>query len=139
VGCREVILLDTHVLVHYARGDKKIGKRTLSILDRAKDRDELFVSALSFWEIAMLVAKNRLGLDSPVTGFRAATLRQGIQEMPIDGEIAIAAAELPATHSDPADRMLVATAMVRGLTLITADDVLLSWHMHGFHAQDASA
>lgn len=139
MGRREVILLDTHVLVHYARGDKKVGKRTLSMIDRAKDRDELFVSALSFWEIAMLVAKNRLALDSPVSGFRAATLRQGIQEMLIDGELAIAAAELPATHSDPADRMLVATAMVRGFTLITADDVLLQWHMRGYRSQDASA
>lgn len=134
-----MILLDTHVLVHYARDDKKLGKRALSRIDRAIERDELFVSALSFWEIAMLVAKHRLALETTVSGFRAATLGQGILELPIDGEIAIAAGELPAAHGDPADRMLVATTMVRGLTLITADDVLLQWRMSGYRAQDATA
>jgi PIN domain nuclease of toxin-antitoxin system len=133
-----VILLDTHVVVRYALGDKKIGKRALAAMNRAIERDELFMSALSFWEIAMLVAKSRLVLDTSVSGFRAATLRQGIQELPVDGEIAIAAGELPAPHGDPADRLLVATAMVRGLTLVTADDVLLQWRMHGYHAQDAT-
>jgi PIN domain nuclease of toxin-antitoxin system len=74
-----VILLDTHVLVHYAAGDKRIGKRTRLAIDRAIERDELFMSALSFWEIAMLVARGRLALDSSVAGFRVATLRQGVQ------------------------------------------------------------
>jgi PIN domain nuclease of toxin-antitoxin system len=133
-----VILLDTHVLVRYALGDKKLGRRALAAIERAIERDELFMSALSFWEIAMLVAKNRLELEIPVSGFRAAVLRQGIQEIAVDGEIAIAAGELPPPHSDPADRLLVATAMVRGLTLVTADDVLLQWRMRGYHAQDAT-
>ena len=134
-----MILLDTHVLVYYARGDKKIGKRTLSTIDRAMERGELFACALSFWEIAMLVAKDRLALDTPVSGFRAAMLRQGIEELVVDGDIAIAAGELPQSQGDPADRLLVATAMVHGLTLVTADDVLLRWQMRGYRTQDATA
>jgi PIN domain nuclease of toxin-antitoxin system len=130
--------MDTHVLVRYALGDKQVGKRALAAIDRAIARDELFMSALSFWEIAMLVTKRRLVLDTPVSGFRAATLRQGIQELPVDGEIAIAAGELPPSHGDPADRLLVATAIVRGLKLVTADGVLLQWQLHGYHAQDAT-
>ena len=55
-----------------------------------------------------------------------------------DGDIAIAAGELPAAHGDPADRLHVATAMHRGLTLLTADDVLLQWRMRGYRAQDAT-
>ena len=63
----------------------------------------------------------------------------GIQEVPVDGEVSIAAAELPGSHGDPADRMVVATAILRALTLITADDVLLGWKLRGFKAQDATA
>ena len=53
-------------------------------------------------------------------------------------EVSIGAAELPGSHGDPADRMLVATAIVHALTLITADDVLLDWKLRGFKAQDAT-
>jgi len=133
-----VILLDTHVLVHYARSDKKLGRRARTAIDRALGRDELFVSALSFWEVAMLIAKGRLAIDATVAGFRATTLRQGFQEISVDGEIAIAAGELPATHGDPVDRMLVATALVRGVTLMTADEVLLQWQLRGYRTQDAT-
>ena len=133
-----MILLDTHVLVHYARSEKKLGRRARTAIDRALGRDELFVSALSFWEVAMLIAKGRLAIDATVAGFRATTLRQGFQEISVDGEIAIAAGELPATHGDPVDRMLVATALVRGVTLMTADEVLLQWQLRGYRTQDAT-
>lgn len=52
-----MILLDTHVLVRYMCNEGKLGKRALSTLDRAVANDELFVSAISFWEVATLVAK----------------------------------------------------------------------------------
>ena len=134
-----MILLDTHVLVHYAGDDRRLGKRARAAIDRALARDELFVSALSFWEIAMLVAKDRLALDTTVSAFRAAALATGIQEAPLDGEIAIAAGELPDHHGDPVDRMLVATALVRGLALLTADGTLLDWKLRGLRVQDASS
>jgi PIN domain nuclease of toxin-antitoxin system len=133
-----VKLLDTHVLIHYVSGDRKLGRRAHAAIDRALAAGEIFVSALSFWEVAMLVAKDRLALDTTVSAFRTAALATGIQEEPVDGEIAIAAGELPEHHSDPADRMLVATALVRGLTLLTADTVLLAWKLRGLRVQDAS-
>jgi PIN domain nuclease of toxin-antitoxin system len=134
-----MMLLDTHVLVHYASDNGKLGKRARAAIDRALARDELFVSALSFWEVAMLVAKDRLALDTTVSAFRAAALATGIQEEAVDGEIAIAAGELPDRHGDPVDRMLVATALVRGRTLLTADAILLAWKLRGLRVQDASA
>jgi PIN domain nuclease of toxin-antitoxin system len=133
-----VILLDTHVLVHYASDDRKLGKRARAAIERALGRDELFVSALSFWEIAMLVAKERLALDTTTSAFRSAALDTGIQEVPVAGEIAIAAGELPDRHGDPVDRMLVGTALVRGLALLTADTVLLEWKLRGLRVQDAT-
>jgi PIN domain nuclease of toxin-antitoxin system len=134
-----MILLDTHVFVRYALGSKQLGKRAQVTIERALGRDELYLSALSFWEIAMLVAKGRLEIETTVPAFRVAALRQGILELPVDGEIAIAAGELPPAHGDPADRLLVASAMTRGLTLVTADEALLRWRMQGYRAQDATA
>jgi len=134
-----MILLDTHVFVHYATGDRKLGKRARSAIDHALGHDELFVCALTFWEISMLIAKRRLTLETTVPGLRAGALRQGLQEISVDGEIAIAAGELPPIHGDPIDRMLVATALVRGITLMTADDVLLQWQLRGYRVQDSTA
>jgi PIN domain nuclease of toxin-antitoxin system len=134
-----VILLDTHVLVRYLMGDKKLGKRSVASIDKSLPLDEVFVSAISFWEVAMLVERGRIELDTTVAAFRALALRHGIQEDPVDGEVAIAAGELPANHGDPADRLLVATAVLRGLTLITADEVLLSWKLRGFRTRDATS
>ena len=134
-----MILLDTHVLVRYLMGDKKLGKRAVATIDRALPLDEVFVSAISFWEVAMLAQKGRLELDTTISAFRTLTVRHGLQEEPVDGEVAISAAELPDSHADPADRMLVATAILRGLTLVTADEVLLDWKLRGFKAQDATS
>lgn len=134
-----MILLDTHVLVRYLAGDRKLGRRAVAAIDKALALDEVFVSAISFWEVAMLVRRGRLELDTTVAAFRVLALRHGIQEQPVDGELAIAAAELPDTHGDPADRMLVATAIERGLTLLTADETLLDWKLRGFQTLDATA
>lgn len=133
-----MILLDTHVLVRYLMGDKKLGRRAVAAIDKALPDDEVFVSAISFWEVTMLVERRRLQIDTTVAAFRRLALRHGIHEEPLDGEIGISAAELPDSHADPADRMLVATAILRGLTLISADDTLLNWKLRGFRAQDAT-
>ena len=134
-----MILLDTHVLVRYLIGDKKLGRRAISSIDKALADDAVFVSAISFWEVAMLADRKRLQLDMTVAAFRTIALRHGIHEEAIDGYIAISAAELPDSHGDPADRMLVATSILRGLTLITADDTLLNWKLKGFRSQDATS
>src|ERR1041384_3667578 len=105
----------------------KLGKRTLSVIERAVANDELFVSAISFWEVATLVAKGRLELDTTPAAFRDLAIRNGVREQVLDGDIATLAGELPAAHGDPADRMLVATAIVRGRTPGTADAVLTDW------------
>ena len=86
----------------------------------------------------MLIAKQRLALDSTVTAFRALALDQGIVEQSLSGEIAIAASELPDAHGDPADRFLVAAAIERGLALVTADVTLLGWKLRGFRVIDAT-
>jgi PIN domain nuclease of toxin-antitoxin system len=131
-------MLDTHALVHYASDDPKLGRRARSAIDRARSREQAFVSSISYWEIAMLVAKRRVELDTTVPALREQVRDAGIAELALDGDIAIAAAEIPDRHNDPADRFLIATAMTRGLTLLTADAKLLAWKLRGFATQDAS-
>ncbi len=87
---------------------------------------ELAVSAMTFWEVAMLKGKGRLDFPEDVGLWRRELLTQGVIEIPIDGEIGIRANALPDFHADPADRIIVATAL-GGHRLLTADDLILGW------------
>ena len=73
----------------------------------------------------MLHSKKRLKLSIPLARLRADTLRTGVSEVAVDGDIAILSTQLT-MHADPADRLIVATALATASTLVTADDVLLS-------------
>lgn len=75
----------------------------------------------------MLAGRGRLELPAPVAAWRREILATGLQELPVDGEVGIQAAQLQDFHADPADRILVATAMLRGATLVTADRKILRW------------
>ena len=84
------------------------------------------MSAFSFWEIKMLRAKSRITYPHNLSVWRLEQLRQGLIEIPVTGDIAIGAAALVDFHPDPADRIIVATAMT-GHQLITADRRILEW------------
>ena len=84
-------------------------------------------SAASFWEVAMLMEKKRIILDRPVYKWRTDALRSGIEEIPLDGELAIESVTLVDLHSDPMDRFIVATAIKMRATLVTSDTRLLAW------------
>lgn len=127
-------MLDTHVLVWLAAGAPELGLRTSRLVDRSLRTDSVAVSAFSFWEIAMLVAKGRLSA-SPL-GLRAASLKSGIVELPLDGLLAIASTSLSGFHGDPADRIIAATALTHGARLVTADARILGWK-GGLATQDA--
>ncbi len=88
--------------------------------------DELAVSAISFWEVAMLTAKGRIQLAEDTGPWRREQLEQGLVELPIDGATAIRAGLLTNMHGDPADRLIVATAL-QGHRLATADERILGW------------
>lgn len=90
-------------------------------------KEELAVSSIRFWEVAMLVRKGRIELKSEADAWRRELLGKGLQEIPLYGGMAIRAGELMNFHGDPADRMIVATALETSATLVTADDRILSW------------
>ena len=84
------------------------------------------MSAISFWEMAMLQAKGRIVYPEDVSVWRREQLSQGLIEISVDGEIGISANALADFHADPADRLIVATAL-QGHDLITADERILAW------------
>lgn len=71
--------------------------------------------------------RGRLALPEAVTDWRRAVLRHGLIEHPVDGGVAIRAAEIDDLHRDPGDRLIVASALKLGATLVTADERLLAW------------
>lgn len=122
-----MILLDTHVIVWLAQGSERLGARSRRLIDRSAANDSVAVAAISFWEIAMLVQKGRLDLGASTESFRRGTQQAGVREIPLTGSVAIAAAELTPFHGDPADRVIVATAITCGAALVTADTSILDW------------
>ena len=133
-----MILLDTHVMIWRAAGDPRIGPRAARRVDKALREGDLAVSAFSFWEVGLLIAARRLRTRLTPDEFRVASLRAGIAEIPVDGKIAILSTQLTGMHSDPADRIIVATALERGATLMTADAQILALRV-GPDRQDAQA
>ena len=121
-----MILLDTHVLVWLWTGDSHLGKSARRMMDVALRDQELAVSAMTFWEVAMLRNKGRLNFTEDVGLWRRELLGQGLVEIPVDGEIGIRANALPGFHADPADRIIVGTAL-EGHRLLTADAGILRW------------
>ena len=121
-----MILLDTHAALWLRAGDAKLGSLARSEIQRAWEAHEVAMSAMSFWEMAMLRAKGRISFPEDVGRWRLEQLGQGLIEIPVDGDIGIRASTLTDFHADPADRIIVATAL-GGHRLVTADERILAW------------
>jgi len=122
-----VIVLDTHVLLWMDRDDAALGGRAREQISQAWAQGQVAVSAISFWECAMLAQRGRITLPTEPEIWRADLLQAGIREIPLDGRIAQLATRLEGMHRDPADRFIVATAILNTATLLTADQGILSW------------
>ena len=122
-----MILLDTHVLVWLDEGSSRLGKKALKEIDMALGKEELAVSAISFWEVAMLVRKGRIDVQGEVDVWRRELLDKGVREIPLHGGMAIRAGQLQDFQGDPADRLIVATALETSASLVTADERILAW------------
>jgi PIN domain nuclease of toxin-antitoxin system len=118
-------LLDTRLLLWTAGDPKRLSAKARKLIN--EPTSELFFSAASLWEIAV---KNGLGRDDFKVDARL--LRRGLldnsySELPIGSEHAVAIDSLPPIHKDPFDRMLIAQAMVEGITLLTSDAVVAQY------------
>ena len=122
-----MILLDTHVLIWLTEGRAEVGEEARGIADQALVDEELAISGITFWEIAMLHRQGRLRMIQPLAAFRKDVLNLGLTEIPVCGDVGIEAAMLEDFHSDPADCIITATASLHRATLLTADRRILDW------------
>ena len=119
------LLLDTHLLLWAAGNPERLSKKARALI--AKDEHELFFSAGSLWEI---VIKRNLGRDDFKVNariLRRGLLDNGYSELPIASEHVVAIDGLPQHHKDPFDRVLVAQAIVEGITLLTSDPTVAKY------------
>ena len=118
------LLLDTHIWLGTGLESKRITPSVARALD--SDRNELWLSPVSIWELSNLTAKGRVSLDSALVPWvRESLVAMRLQEAPLTHDIALAASSLDQMLTDPADRLIAATARVLNLTLVTADRRLL--------------
>ena len=124
-----MIVLDTHALVWWVTGDATLSKKARKAIEREQSGGAIIVSAISAWEISMLVAHGRLVLAMDVSSWLATVAEiEAVRFVPVDVEIAAKSVELPGEfHKDPADRMIVATARKLSVALVTKDDKILNY------------
>jgi len=127
-------LLDTNAWIRLILAPEQLSERARALLTRP-DITPLAVSAISVFELTLKVRKGKIDLRLPSDQWLDLALNPNlITVIPIDAEIARAANSLPAPfHQDPADRLIVATARLRNLTLITGDEKILQYaHLQSF-------
>lgn len=118
------LLLDTHILLWSLLEPGRLSGRVSSELENP--HNELWLSPITTWEIMILSEKKRVRLDTdPQSWMREVLNAIPFTEAELNHEIAIQSRTVDLPHQDPADRFLVATAMVYQLTLVTADHRLL--------------
>jgi PIN domain nuclease of toxin-antitoxin system len=125
-----VIVLDTHALVWWISDSSRVGARARRAIDAAvRAKEPIGVSCISAWEITMLVKADRLRLTIPVDDWLAKV--EGLpffEFFPVDNRVGLRAVTLDGfTHKDPADRIIVATALGVGAALVTADERLQAY------------
>lgn len=120
-----MILLDTHVFFWRVQASDVRVQSCIACLD-ARAPGEVAISVISLWEIARLRKAGRVELPVPMEEWLRRIRAGGhIRVLPLNADVAIAAAEMDSLHRDPADRFLMATAMIRDCILVTEDQKIL--------------
>ena len=113
------IRVDSCAIIWLATGDRKLSKLARETM---RDAELLCFSSISIWEIARLVKAGDLEL--PVSPARLADLlveQYEMKELPVNNSISLRASALPEIHKDPADRFIIATALLNDFTVVTGD------------------
>jgi len=118
-----MIVLDTHAWIWFTSNPEALSKKAKKAVDAAVKEKNVLVSSISAWEVALLVKNKRLKLSMDVTDWIAKSeILPFIQFIPVSNSIAVKSVNLPQPlHSDPADRIIIATALSTGALLVTKD------------------
>lgn len=124
-----MIVLDTHALVWFISNPEKLSANAKKIIDQEIKKQEILVSSISVWEIYMLIKKERIKLTmDPDIWIEKIESLPFIRFVSVDNRIASKSVNLPEPlHDDPADRIIIATALEFGATLITKDKRILRY------------
>jgi PIN domain nuclease of toxin-antitoxin system len=123
------LLLDTHAWHWAAADDRRLSATAREIIDAAEN--ELAISAISLWEFRVNVRRGRIAVNGDINAWIRQSLdAMGIAVLPITGEIALQSEDLAGFgNQDPADRFIVATALLLGLPIVTTDAVISAWQV----------
>ncbi len=121
-----MIVLDTHVWVWWVSGSTALSKKASALIERHLTPRSIRISSISVWEVAQLVARGRLELTMGASDWIArCEALPFIEFVPVDNRIALRSTELSGSlRSDPADRIIVSTALTLGVPLVTRDEKL---------------
>lgn len=121
-----MIILDTHTWIWWVTESQQLSIKAKQAITKA---ESLGVSIISCWEVAMLVAKQRIGFNIDVQEWiEQALKRPKVQLLPLDPNLVVTSTRLPGNfHKDPADRMIVASCLKYGVPLISKDQRIKSW------------
>ena len=114
------LLLDTHALIWFFQGDTRLSASGRAIIDDVENIK--VISPASFWEIAIKVGKGNLELEVSYDDFVQQAIRDNnFTTLPIEPRHTSVLTTLPHHHGDPFDRLLIAQAMVEGITILGVD------------------
>ena len=124
-----MIVLDTHVWLWWISNPENLSSGAGQAIDQAITENGIVISSISTWEVALLVDKGRLKLSIDVRDWvRKTESLPFVRFMPVDNTISLRSVTLPGQfHSDPADRIITATALTMGLPLVTRDDKIINY------------
>src|SRR5688572_7550766 len=128
------LVLDTHVFLWLINGDKDLSSKGTEVILKNAEDGSIALSAISLWEISMLYARRRILLNQPCLNWINRSLEApGIVLCPLTPEIAVESSTLPGIfHGDPADRIIVATARVLSVPLVTKDQQILNYREESY-------
>ena len=125
-----MIVLDTHILIWWLTADlTKLSPNAISAINQELAGGEIIISSITAWEIAMLIAKERIVISMDLDEWLSTIAQiEAVKFYAVDNDIVVKSASLPGDfHKDPADRMIVATARKLGCGLVTADEKILNY------------
>ena len=124
-----MIVLDTHILIWWVDSPQKLSKKAKKAIEEEKSKKGILISSISTFEIYLLIKKGKLELTNyPDAWLNRIESLPYVRFIPVDNKIAALSVNLPDfTHKDPADRIIIATAMINGATLITSDKKILNY------------
>ena len=127
------LILDTHILIWYIEGIN-LSEPQVELIDKMREKSSLYISAISIWEIALLVSKERIALSIDIDEWiqRVASIT-GLNLMDLSIPILTQSCTLlNYEHKDPADRMIIASARSINAHLITLDQKIIDYADKGY-------